>query len=224
MRMLTRRATKEARLAANLGLIAVLLGACSPTSSDGLGGSTSPSAAAQATSGVASASPIPPEAKPDQTATASFWHIEGVMGDRLEMHVWGLGPNNTDCTSHGIHSGNLKVVIFLTDCSSWERDGYDIVLFSVELRNRSREAVRFHLRSFALEVRGANVYVPVNVRSKAETPPRFLPENAVIPPHASLKGYLTFDGRVSFVPKALSYLDGRQTLTVNLDGKPYSFG
>jgi hypothetical protein len=78
-------------------------------------------------------------------------------------------------------------------------------------------------RTFAVGIvaaRDTRTFGSVNVGSKAEFPPNFLPENTKIPPRSNLVGYLTFDGRVQgLVPAQLNYVYRRQTLSVVFDGK-----
>jgi hypothetical protein len=60
----------------------------------------------------------------------------------------------------------------------------------------------------------------VNVGSKAEFPPNFLPENAKIPPRSNLFGFLTFDGPVrGLIPDQLNYVYRHRTLSVVFEGK-----
>jgi len=82
--------------------------------------------------------------------------------------------------------------------------------------------VRVNLRDFVLVDRSGAVYGPVNVRSEADHPPYFLPETAIIAPHSHLEGYLTFGGRLAgaLVPRRLSYIDDKQTLTIRFVGSP----
>jgi hypothetical protein len=89
----------------------------------------------------------------------------------------------------------------------------------VVLQNVSDRAVQFNLRRFTIVAVGGSSYGPVNVRQKAKTPPAFLPESMSLPPGASAQGWITFDGRINFVPRRLSYLDGKQTLTIVFNGK-----
>jgi hypothetical protein len=44
-------------------------------------------------------------------------------------------------------------------------------------------------------------------------------EKMALPPGASASGWLTFDGRLNFVPWKLSYVDGKQVLTIVFKGK-----
>lgn len=92
---------------------------------------------------------------------------------------------------------------------SWKRTGYDIYLYHVLLENTSDHAVQFNLRRFTIVAVGGSSYGPVNVRRRAKTPPAFLPESMSLPPGASVDGWLTFDGRINFVPRR-AQLPGRQ--------------
>jgi hypothetical protein len=60
----------------------------------------------------------------------------------------------------------------------------------------------------------------VNVRYEADSPSNFLPETLPLAQRTSVRGFLTFDGRISdLVPSRLSYVDGDQTLTVMFGGR-----
>jgi phage terminase large subunit-like protein len=59
----------------------------------------------------------------------------------------------------------------------------------------------------------------VNVRSDADQPASFLNETQKLPPDASWRGWVTFDGRVTgMVPASLDYIDGKQTLRQTFEG------
>ena len=82
------------------------------------------------------------------------------------------------------------------------------------------KTVHFNLRNFVLTARDTRTFGPVNIRSKAEFPPNFLPETGTLPPKSNRAGWLTFDGRLErLIPSRLSYVVGRQTLTIVFAGK-----
>jgi hypothetical protein len=94
------------------------------------------------------------------------------------------------------------------------------MIFYAYLRNPTKRAVSFNLRNFVLTARDLRTFGSVNVRSHAEYPPNFLPETGKLPPGAVLRGYLTFDGRVTgVVPSRLSYVYGKQTISLVFEGK-----
>jgi hypothetical protein len=170
-----------------------------------------------------SVSPSPGQ-KPDATRlqlTGKFsdrgWQA---TGERLRLYVG--QESRGDCQIHLYKPKGTKALrAFLSDCSSWENSGTDILIFFVGIGNTSNRALSFDLRNFVLASRDGRTFGPVNVRSQATQPPDFLPETGKILPHSYISGNLTFDGRVTgLVPDSLNYVDGNQTLTVVLDGKP----
>ena len=144
-----------------------------------------------------------------------------IMGKRLGLGMGTFSHPDHDCAVHTYKAGGKTRGAFQSDCASWESNGYDILIFYVSLRNNSGHSVQYGLRDFVLVTRDGRSYGPVNVRSKAQIPPNFLPETGKITPRTNLRGYLTFDGRATgVVPARLSYVDGDQTLTVVFDGRP----
>jgi hypothetical protein len=168
-----------------------------------------------------SASPQPPTMRAQ--ITRRFSDQKWVKGERLWLEAGDFSPGHRDtsCLLHTYRpNGSKSLVAFETDCASWESNGYDIIIFYVALRNNTNHALSFNLRNFVLAARDSRTFGPVNVRSKATSPPNFLPVTAKVPPRSNIVGYLTFDGRVTrLVPARLSYIDGNQTLTVVFDGK-----
>lgn len=165
-----------------------------------------------------SASPTPE--RPPAQIKSTFQGQDWLKGERLWLSVVDFDLNAAECSVHVYKVRNKMRGAFQSDCSSWERDGYDILLFYVALRNPARRPFKFNLRNFVLTARDTRTFGPVNVRSEAEFPPSFLPETGTLPPRSNLVGYLTFDGRVtSMVPARISYVNGQQTLVVLFEGK-----
>ena len=159
----------------------------------------------------------PESRRPEVRGTFSEHHW--VEGKRLGL-AGGKIHNPEDCALHTYTVDGKTRGAFRSGCQAWESDGYDILIFYVGLRNVRHRAMSFDLRNFALDSRDGRSFGAVNVRSKAETPPNFLPQTGKLPPHSHVFGYLTFDGRATgVVPARLSYIDGDQTLTVVFDGK-----
>ena len=151
---------------------------------------------------------------------ALFSEQQWSKGRDMLLYAYEFPQPDEGCTVHAFAVGGQVRGAYETGCSSWERDGYDVLLFYVALRNVDDRAASFNLRDFVLVSRNGRTFGPVNVRTQAEFPPNFLPETSKMPPNTNVVGYLTFDGRVKgLVPARLSYIDGRQTLTVVFDGK-----
>jgi hypothetical protein len=135
----------------------------------------------------------------------------------LSLQVITPGSDTADCVTHAFRSDGRTWAAYLSDCRSWQPK--DIYLYYVILANHGSAAVPFHLRQFAAVAVNSATFGPVNVRDEATSPPSFLPETGSILPGAKLSGWLTFDGRLDFVPKSVSYVDSGQVLTIVFDGK-----
>jgi hypothetical protein len=161
-----------------------------------------------------------PSPRPDAQVSEPFNDpLSWAEGERLSFADFWLPNHSNDCRTHTFRYHGKTHGAFRSDCASWEPE-YDILLFSVGLQNTTARPVRFNLRHFVLVTRDFRSFGPVNVRSHAEFPPNFLPERTIIAPRSVLRGYLTFDGRVSgVVPDRLSYVDGDQTLTQTFEGR-----
>lgn len=177
-----------------------------------------PSTTANSTSPSPTASPTS-ESPPAQVVEA-FRSQNWAEGERVWLGVADLGRGDPGCVLHTYRSHGKVRSGYESNCSSWEDDGYDIVLFHVTLWNSTRRAIPFSVRDFALTARDGRTFGPVNVRAKAEFPPNFLPEKGKLLPRSKLVGYLTFDGRVTgMVAARISYVDGRQTISIDFEGK-----
>lgn len=174
-----------------------------------------------------SSSPSPslsPSPSPSRVATPrqveqTFHEQAWLKGERLWMASGDFPLADEDCAVHAFTENEVTLGAYQTDCQSWQTDGYDIIIFSVALRNPTTRALTFNLRNFVLTARDSRTFGPVNVRARAEFPPNFLPETGKLPPKSNLVEYLTFDGRVTgLVPARLTYLDGQQTLTIEFEG------
>lgn len=141
-------------------------------------------------------------------------------GERLSFAAFWLDYPDDDCRVHTFtHQGKTRGG-FASDCADWEDDGFDVLFFSVSLRNTSDRAIIIRLRDFVLVSRDGRSFGPVNIRDEAKLPTSFLTETHPLPPGARWRGALAFDGRVEgLIPEALSYIDGRQTLTQVFLGK-----
>jgi hypothetical protein len=143
------------------------------------------------------------------------------QGERLTFGVGWLDSPDPQCRVHTYKApGDKPRGAFLSDCSSWEAGGKDILLFDIGFKNTSKQAVTLVLRNLVLQSRDGRSFAPVNVRSEADSPANFLNETQKLPPGAVWRGWVTFDGRVtSMVPSSLNYIDGKQTLRQTFDGK-----
>lgn len=168
--------------------------------------------------GTSPAQVSPPDAVPE--VVSSFNAPNGwSIGDRIRFAVFWEPFPVTRCSSHTFEWHGHTRAAYYSDCRDWEAEGDDVLFFNVALKNRTNEAIAFNLRDFILISRDGRSFGPINVRSKAKHPPKFLPELGIIPPHGKLVGLLTFDGRVqSMVAERVSYVDDDQTLTQVIHG------
>ena len=97
------------------------------------------------------------------------------------------------------------------------------MLISVVLRNETNEPLSFNLRDFVLTARDGSTYGPVNIRSvTGVAAANYIPEKGRLVPHSRVEGWLTFDARTGGAPpvaRRLSYIDGKQTLTIVFLGR-----
>ena len=166
-----------------------------------------------------SSEPVSPPAEASEVV-ASFNAKNGwSVGERLRFGVlWGEFPDNL-CRAHTFDWKGHTRAAYYSECPDWEVKGDDVLFFIASLENRTNEAIRFNLRDFILISRDGRSFGPINVRSIAKQPSRFLPERGIIPPHGKLSGLLTFDGRVlGMVADRVSYVDDDQTLTQVIHG------
>jgi hypothetical protein len=169
-----------------------------------------------------SASPstkVPPRLRPE--VETLFSKQDWTMGRKSDLFVADFPLSDDRCRVHTFTVRGKTLGAFQSDCTDWASSGYDILIFYVAIRNAEAHAATFNLRNFVLVSRDGRTFGSVDVRAKADHPPNFLPEALKVPPKTNVVGYLTFDGRgTGLVPARLSYVDGRQTLTVVFDGKP----
>jgi hypothetical protein len=141
-----------------------------------------------------------------------------VEGRRITLQVARLGEYS-QCREGEFRSPSGRYeVAYAFECSNVAGSVYEPYLLYVRLTNHAETVVRVSLRLFVVVTRDGDSQSPVNVRSDAENPEAFLSPIVVIPPNASAKGFIAFDGRLAFFPIRLSYVDQRQTLTVAFRG------
>lgn len=144
----------------------------------------------------------------------------GAQGTRFRLRVLRAPPRYAKQIGPcRLHSFGAKGVYF-TDCKPLEAIQKEVILIQVEIQNTSEQAARFNVERFLFEDDDGDVFDPVDVRADFSYSPSLLPRSGLIPPGKSRTGWLTFDGRIhGFVGQSLSYVDGVETLTVQLRGK-----
>jgi hypothetical protein len=108
---------------------------------------------------------------------------------------------------------------YLSDCRSWERGGFDILLFSVQVDNDTGRAVLVNRNRFVLVDRKGRAHQPEDVRSAAEEPAAFWALAERLGPGGFETKWLVFPARTDYVPSRLSYRDGKQVLSVVFRGR-----
>jgi hypothetical protein len=141
------------------------------------------------------------------------------IGRRLVLDVKAFSNSVTGCTSHRLVRFGVPATAYLTDCTNAAGSSKDPIYMYVLLKNRSSSSVTVKLQSFVATKRSGGSQSPIDVRGDANKPEAFIQPFQLVPPHAKVEGFLVFDGRIRFVPKGLSYVDGKQTLTVRFDGQ-----
>jgi len=157
---------------------------------------------------------IPPRA----AAVVSSVFPQTSRGKRLTLHVSQLGNGLPTCSEGGFRVNGDMTIAYLFDCSNVAGGESDPYLMFVTLENRLDRAVRVSLRNFVVVAGDQDSQAPIDVTADADKPEALIPPSARIPPGASLKGWLFFDGKIPFVPRRLTYIDQAQTLAVDFEG------
>jgi hypothetical protein len=126
--------------------------------------------------GEASVSPSPSHPTGRPVVSIVFGRQEWAKGARLALHLYEPPYPDEECIVHTYELGGRTLGAFQSNCASWTRNGYDILIFGVGFRNRSQLPLTIRLRNFVLISRDGRAFSPVNVRSEARFPPLFLPE------------------------------------------------
>jgi hypothetical protein len=205
------------RIIVTLALATLVASACTeqPQPPDRTSPTVGPSVAA-------SPSPDPPSLDPpslDETTSVIRGYFDeergGSRGTRLMFaSVW-FDPTTvpTGCILHTDTYRGETHGAFMSDCQSWESTGHDVLIFLVLFGNRSRRPITVELGNVVLQSLDGRTFGPVDVRSDADVPDRFLPETLRLPSGDRWYGYVTFDGEVTdMVPASINYIDGKEML------------
>jgi len=99
---------------------------------------------------------------------------------------------------------------YLSDCGSWERSGYHIVLFYVQLSDRGPRPVPYRLDDFRLYTADGRWESALHLRGLVPDPTAYFPESGTVEPAAGSQvansrppviGFVAFDAMAS--PPAL---------------------
>jgi hypothetical protein len=155
--------------------------------------------------------------------TGTFGNRRPVVGRRFSLIVPGQ-EKDFGCVLHSFAlPGHKAKGAYLTECPFLLNEGYKVILIGVGLRNATSSPATYDLRNFVMVARNGGTYGAVNIRSvPGVAAANFIPEHGKLPARGRVQGYVTFDARTGGrpqVPAHLSYLDGKQELTVIFRGK-----
>jgi hypothetical protein len=140
-------------------------------------------------------------------------------GDRLSLQVYRLRLKDEDCKTGAFRYlgiGALRAAYHF-DCRSWE--SVHPSNFFVSLGNKLNRSVGFRLGNFTLVTRDRRYFKPVDLRSQAEFPNRWVPLGGTIDAVGFVRGYIGFVLPKGAVPRFLTYSDSDEALTVSFDGR-----
>jgi hypothetical protein len=181
----------------------------------GSGDGTSPSVAPTTTSPTVSPTPtVDPRTRPH--IRAGFAGSVLAEGRRLGLGVQPLRGSGGDRCRLNRYAG---ATAYLSECRSWERGGFDILLFSVQVSNETGRPILVNRNRFVLIDRRGRVHRPEGVRSSAEEPDAFWALAEPLGPDAFETKWLVFSGLTDYVPSRLSYRDRNQLLSVVFTGR-----
>jgi len=127
---------------------------------------------------------------------------------------------SSDCLTHTFSGAVLAIGgAYSSDCTSWLGSGLDLYFFDVEIKNLSGRPQQFILQRLVVLDGQRAVHVPLYARDHFKTPQAALLQRVTVPPHASVRGWVTFDARIDFVPRSISYSAETATATVRFEGR-----
>jgi hypothetical protein len=179
------------------------------------GGTSPPVSPTTSTSPSVSPTPtVDPRTRPRVRAT--FAGSALAEGRRYRLGVQPLRGSGGDRCELNRYD---EVGAYLSECRSWERGGFDILLFSVQVGNETGGPILLNRNRFVLVDRRGRVHEPEGVRSAAEEPNAFWALADRLGPGAFETKWLVFSGLTDYVPSRLSYRDGNQRLSVVFSGR-----
>jgi hypothetical protein len=142
--------------------------------------------------------------------TASF--PRPAVGTRIELKVLSLGDNPEACKAASLRMADDLRTVYHYDCVD-SAAGPDAYFFLVRLRNPTEDPVPVSLSDFGLSTAAGGTRPPAE-GSSAGGGERKFPSGIALGADASVKGWVTFDGGSGYRPASLSFVDGKQKLTV----------
>jgi hypothetical protein len=208
-----------------VGLIAVVvLIALIGGALDMLSRSSNQALASQTPSSHARSSPSP-TTKPRFKAhvTRTFDSHRPAVGRQFALSVPGQ-EKSFGCVLHSFTAlGGKPRGAYLTGCPFLVSEGYEVLLIAAVLRNATSAPITYKLGNFVMTSKSGGTYGAVSIRSvRGVAAANYIPEGGKLPAGGRVQGYVTFDARTGGkpqVPSRVSYLDGRQELTILFRGK-----
>lgn len=148
------------------------------------------------------------------TVTTDF--PKPATGARLELKIFGLGDDPQSCKPAGMQIGGDVRTVYHFDCTGSDIPQPSPYFFLAKLTNLTRKPVPVDLNEFSVSETGGGTLSPLDTTNA--TYARVF-QSTTLGFHASVKGWVTFDGTSAFVPSSISYVDGGQTLTVRFRGE-----
>jgi len=155
------------------------------------------------------APPAPPGALAETFPTA-------VLGTRLELRVIALGDHPDRCSAESLRLGGDVRTVFHHRCAG-EPD-LDRYYFLVQLTNLTDARVTVELDRFSIAAPGDQEREALGSIPPEANMARFFPPSTGIVASGRLKRWVTVDGTDGFLPTALTYADGEESLTVHFEG------
>ncbi len=156
----------------------------------------------------------PPGDEGTRGGRASGAFPRAAVGMRLEFKVFSLGDDPERCEPAVLRVDDEPRTVFHYACVGLADPELEPYFFLAQLTNLASASVTVQLAGFGVTGVDGSPHDPL------PTPdiPRAFPTSIALGPHASVKGWVTFDGRIAFVPKRLTYLDDGEALTVRFTG------
>ena len=152
-------------------------------------------------------------AAPSGTKTGVF--PDQLGGSRLDMNVVALGTTPHDCTAQTIRTAGQTLAVYHHRCPE---PGVDRYFFLVRMTNHAKGRVYVRLDGFTLEGAKGKPLEPFPAPPVGSQSTRFFQGSRSVAADQTVRGWVTFDGSGGFVPTALVYEDGKETLRVRFQG------
>lgn len=156
------------------------------------------------------------DAAPAPAGTKAGAFPDQLEGSRLDMNVVALGTTPHDCSAQTIRTGGQTLAVYHHRCP--DKPGVDRYFFLVRMTNHAKGRVYVRLDDFTLEGPNGKPLEPFPTPPVGSPSTRFFQGSRSVAADQTVRGWVTFDGSGGFVPTALVYTDGKETLRVRFQG------